>query len=276
MDNLIREILLEDEGYGDVTSNALIDDSSISRGVIISKDSGILAGIEIVLPVFKEYNISVVSYLEDGSVINYGDELIIFEGSSKNILLIERTVLNILMRMSGIASKTHNIISKVHKVNPNLRIAGTRKTSPALQRFDKEAIIIGGGDPHRNCLDDMVLIKDNHISIVGDVLSALKLAKKNASFSKKIEIEVETKDDAVLVAKEGADIIMLDNMSPSEVKDTINLLIGGDLRENVLLEVSGGITEDNILDYADLDIDIVSLGALTHSANSLDFSLNIS
>ncbi len=276
MDNLIREILLEDEGYGDVTSNALIDDSSISHGVIISKDSGILAGIEIVLPVFKEYNINVISFLEDGSVINYGDELIVFEGSSKNILLIERTVLNILMRMSGIASKTHNIISKVHKVNPDIRIAGTRKTSPALQRFDKEAIIIGGGDPHRNCLDDMVLIKDNHISIVGDVLLALKLAKKNASFSKKIEIEVETKDDAVLAAKEGADIIMLDNMSSVEVKDTINLLVGGDLRENVLLEVSGGITEDNILDYADLDIDIVSLGALTHSANSLDFSLNIS
>lgn len=275
MDDLFKEILKEDIGYGDVTSNALISDDSISSGFIISKDSGILAGVGVVLDIFKEYGIEVLSYLDDGCNIRPGDKLIEFEGNSKTILLLERTVLNILMRMSGVASKTNSIVNKVHKVNPNIRVAGTRKTSPALQRYDKDAICIGGGDPHRNCLDDMVLIKDNHINIVGGALKALKLAKENTSFSKKIEIEVETVEDALLVASEGADIVMLDNMGVDEALKTVDSLKSKGLRDNILVEISGGITEDNILDYAVLDVDIISLGALTHSVNSLNFSLDI-
>ena len=275
MDDLFKEILKEDIGYGDVTSNALISDDSISSGFIVSKDFGILAGVDVVLDIFGEYGINVLNFLDDGSNIKPGDKLIEFEGDSKTILLLERTVLNILMRMSGVASKTNSIVSKVKDVNPNVRVAGTRKTSPALQRYDKEAIFIGGGDPHRNCLDDMVLIKDNHINIVGGVLEALKLAKENTSFSKKIEIEVETCEDAVLVAREGVDIVMLDNMSVDEALETINSLKDEGLRDGILVEVSGGITEDNILDYAVLDVDIISLGALTHSVSSLNFSLDV-
>lgn len=275
MDDLFKEILKEDIGYGDVTSNALISDDSISSGFIVSKDFGILAGVGVVLDIFGEYGINVLNFLDDGSNIKPGDKLIEFEGDSKTILLLERTVLNILMRMSGVASKTNSIVSKVKDVNPNVRVAGTRKTSPALQRYDKEAIFIGGGDPHRNCLDDMVLIKDNHINIVGGVLEALKLAKENTSFSKKIEIEVETCEDAVLVAREGVDIVMLDNMSVDEALETINSLKDEGLRDGILVEVSGGITEDNILDYAVLDVDIISLGALTHSVSSLNFSLDV-
>ena len=275
MDDLFKEILKEDIGYGDVTSNALISDDSISSGFIVSKDFGILAGVGVVLDIFGEYGINVLNFLDDGSNIKPGDKLIEFEGDSKTILLLERTVLNILMRMSGVASKTNSIVSKVKDVNPNVRVAGTRKTSPTLQRYDKEAIFIGGGDPHRNCLDDMVLIKDNHINIVGGVLEALKLAKENTSFSKKIEIEVETCEDAVLVAREGVDIVMLDNMSVDEALETINSLKDEGLRDGILVEVSGGITEDNILDYAVLDVDIISLGALTHSVSSLNFSLDV-
>lgn len=275
MDDLFKEILKEDIGYGDVTSNALISDDSLSSGFIISNDFGILAGIGVVLDIFGEYGVEVLNYLDDGCSIKPGDKLVEFEGNSKTILLLERTVLNILMRMSGVASKTNRIVTMVREVNPNIRVAGTRKTSPALQRYDKEAICIGGGDPHRNSLDDMVLIKDNHISIVGDVLKALKLAKENTSFSKKIEIEVETIDDALLVAREGVDIVMLDNMGVDGVLETVNSLKSEGLRDSVLIEVSGGITEDNILDFAVLDVDIISLGALTHSVDSLNFGLDI-
>jgi nicotinate-nucleotide pyrophosphorylase (carboxylating) len=179
------------------------------------------------------------------------------------------------MRMSGVATVTNRIVAKVNDANPKVRVAGTRKTAPALQKFDKLAIAIGGGDPHRNALDDMVLIKDNHIAVVGSVKDALLLAKENVSFSKKIEIEVESVEDALIACENGADIVMLDNMSPEEAQSTLNALKEKGLRENVLIEISGGITEDNILDYAPLDVDIISLGSITHQASSLNFSLDM-
>ena len=275
MDDIIKYMLKEDEGYGDITSEALIKRDIITEGFILSKDTGILAGMNIVKDIFSEYNVKILSSLNDGDEIKQGDKLLEFKGDAKTILLLERTVLNLLMRMSGVATKTHNIVTKVHEVNPNIKVAGTRKTSPALQKFDKQAIIIGGGDSHRNGLDDMVLIKDNHIAIVGGVFEALRLAKKNVSFSKKIEIEVENVDDAVIAASNGADIVMFDNMSPIEASKTLDVLNDKNLRDNILIELSGGITEENILDYAYLDVDVISLGALTHSTYSLNFSLDM-
>lgn len=275
MDDIIKYMLKEDEGYGDITSEALIKRDIITEGFILSKDTGILAGMNIVKDIFSEYNVKILSSLNDGDEIKHGDKLLEFKGDAKTILLLERTVLNLLMRMSGVATKTHNIVTKVHEVNPNIKVAGTRKTSPALQKFDKQAIIIGGGDSHRNGLDDMVLIKDNHIAIVGGVFEALRLAKKNVSFSKKIEIEVENVDDAVIAASNGADIVMFDNMSPMEASKTLDVLNDKNLRNNILIELSGGITEENILDYANLDVDVISLGALTHSTYSLNFSLDM-
>ncbi len=275
MDDIIKYMLKEDEGYGDITSEALIKRDIITEGFILSKDTGILAGMNIVKDIFSEYNVKILSSLNDGDEIKQGDKLLEFKGDAKTILLLERTVLNLLMRMSGVATKTHNIVTKVHEVNPNIKVAGTRKTSPALQKFDKQAIIIGGGDSHRNGLDDMVLIKDNHIAIVGGVFEALRLAKKNVSFSKKIEIEVENVDDAVIAASNGADIVMFDNMSPIEASKTLDVLNDKNLRNNILIELSGGITEENILDYAYLDVDVISLGALTHSTYSLNFSLDM-
>lgn len=275
MDDIIKYMLKEDEGYGDITSEALIKRDIITEGFILSKDTGILAGMNIVKDIFSEYNVKILSSLNDGDEIKHGDKLLEFKGDAKTILLLERTVLNLLMRMSGVATKTHNIVTKVHEVNPNIKVAGTRKTSPALQKFDKQAIIIGGGDSHRNGLDDMVLIKDNHIAIVGGVFEALRLAKKNVSFSKKIEIEVENVDDAVIAASNGADIVMFDNMSPMEASKTLDVLNDKNLRDNILIELSGGITEENILDYANLDVDVISLGALTHSTYSLNFSLDM-
>lgn len=275
MDDVIKFMLKEDEGFGDITSNALIPEDKTFYAKLVSKDDGILAGIEVIKGMFEEYGIDILSSMDDGDKIKKGDILLELEGNARKILLLERTALNLLMRMSGVATKTNRIVKSVNEINDKIRVAGTRKTAPALQKFDKMAISIGGGDPHRSALDDMVLIKDNHIAVVGSVEEALKRAKKNVSFSKKIEIEVENEDDAVIAAKNGADIVMFDNMSPNEAQDTLDILIENGLRENVLIEISGGITEDNILDYAPLDVDIISLGSLTHQASSLNFSLDM-
>lgn len=275
MDDVIKFMLKEDEGFGDITSNALIPEDKTFYAKLVSKDDGILAGIEVIKGMFEEYGIDILSSMDDGDKIKKGDILLELEGNARKILLLERTALNLLMRMSGVATKTNRIVKSVNEINDKIRVAGTRKTAPALQKFDKMAISIGGGDPHRSALDDMVLIKDNHIAVVGSVEEALKRAKKNVSFSKKIEIEVENADDAVIAAKNGADIVMFDNMSPNEAQDTLDILIENGLRENVLIEISGGITEDNILDYAPLDVDIISLGSLTHQASSLNFSLDM-
>lgn len=275
MDEIIEYMLREDEGFGDITSNALIPENKIFYAKLISKDNGILAGIEIIKEMFEEYDVKIISSKNDGEDISKEDILLEIEGNARRILLLERTALNLLMRMSGVATLTNRIVSKVKEANPKIRVAGTRKTAPALQKFDKLAIIIGGGDSHRNALDDMVLIKDNHIAVVGSVKEALELAKSNVSFSKKIEIEVESIEDAIIAAENGADIVMFDNMSPLEAKDALNALEEKGLRDKVLIEISGGITEENILDYAPLDVDIISLGSLTHQASSLNFSLDM-
>ena len=275
MDEIIKYMLREDEGFGDITSNALIPENKIFYAKLITKDDGILAGIEIIKEMFLEYGVEIISSKNDGDEISKGDVLLELEGNARKILLLERTALNLLMRMSGVATLTNRIVNKVHDVNPKIRVAGTRKTAPALQNYDKLAISIGGGDTHRNALDDMVLIKDNHIAVVGSVKKALELAKENNSFSKKIEIEVESTEDAIIACENGADIVMFDNMSPDEAQDTLNALDENDLRKDVLIEISGGITEDNILDYAPLDVDIISLGSITHQASSLNFSLDM-
>lgn len=275
MDEIIKYMLREDEGFGDVTSNALIPENKVFYAKLISKDDGILAGIEIIKEMFLEYGIEIISSKNDGDEINKGDVLLELEGNARKILLLERTALNLLMRMSGVATVTNRIVTKVNGVNPKIRVAGTRKTAPALQKYDKLAIAIGGGDPHRYALDDMILIKDNHIAVVGSVKEALQLAKENNSFSKKIEIEVESIEDAIIASENGADIIMFDNMSPEQAQNALDALKEKDLRDNVLIEISGGITEDNILDYAPLDVDIISLGSLTHATPSLNFSLDM-
>ncbi len=273
--DIIKYMLEEDEGFGDITSNALIPKDKIFNARLISKEEGILAGIEIIKNLFLEYDIEILSSMNDGDKINKEDLLLELKGNARTLLRLERTALNLLMRMSGVATGTNRIVSKVKSVNPNVRVAGTRKTAPAIAKFDKLAISIGGGDTHRFALDDMVLIKDNHIAVVGSVKESLELAKSNVSFSKKIEIEVETVEDAVIACENGADIVMLDNMNPTEINNTLNVLVDKNLRDNVLIEVSGGITEDNILDYAKCDVDIISLGFLTHGTRSLNFSLDM-
>ena len=264
-------MLAEDEGFGDITYNAVVEKGKEITAKIISKDEGILAGMDVIREVFEEYGIKVNFWLNDGSEISKNDLLMSVSGDARTILLLERTVLNLSMRMSGVASAANHYVDLVKDYE--VKVAGTRKTSPAIAKFDKYALSVGGADTHRFSLDDMVLIKDNHIAACGTPLEALMKAKANVSFSKKIEIEVETLDDAVECVKNGADIVMLDNMSPSEVSEVIDKLNELNIRQFSLIEVSGGITEDTIVDYAKLGVDIISIGALTHSSRSLNFSM---
>ncbi|MBQ6344551.1 MAG: carboxylating nicotinate-nucleotide diphosphorylase [Methanobrevibacter sp.] len=271
MDRIIEYMLAEDEGFGDITSNAVVDEDKEVDAQIVSKDTGILAGINIIKDLFDEYGVVISSCMEEGSEISPKDVLISLRGNARTILLLERTALNLLMRMSGVASAANHYVDLVKDYD--IRVAGTRKTSPAIGKFDKYALNVGGADTHRFGLDDMVLIKDNHIAVCGTPLDALLKAKANTSFSKKIEIEVETLDDAVECVKNGADIVMLDNLSPAEVSEVIDKLNDLNIRQNSLIEVSGGITDKTIVDYAKLGVDIVSIGALTHSSRSLNFSM---
>ena len=273
MDKIIEYMLAEDEGFGDITSNAVVEKDKIVNASIVSKDDGILAGIDVIRDLFEEYGVEITLCLRDGVKISKNDVLISFRGDARTILLLERTALNLVMRMSGVASAANEYVDLVKDYD--VRIAGTRKTSPAIAKFDKYALKVGGADTHRFGLDDMVLIKDNHIAVCGSPLEALLKAKENTSFSKKIEIEVETLEDAVLCVENGADIVMLDNMSGEEVRDVIEELKKLNIRSNSLIEVSGGITKENILDYVEYGVDIISIGALTHSSRSLNFSLKI-
>ncbi len=264
-------MLAEDEGFGDITSNSVVEKGKEIIARIISKDKGILAGMDVICGVFEEYGIKVNFRLTDGSEISENDLLMSVEGDARTILLLERTVLNLSMRMSGVATAANHYVNLVKDYD--VRVAGTRKTSPAIAKFDKYALGVGGADTHRFSLDDMVLIKDNHIATCESPLDALLKAKANVSFSKKIEIEVETLDDAVECVENGADIVMLDNMSPVEVSEVIGRLNELNIRQSSLIEVSGGITEDTIVEYAKLGVDIISIGALTHSSRSLNFSM---
>ena len=184
-------------------------------------------------------------------------------------------MLNLLSRMSGIATATRELVEKVRKAKLATRIAATRKTAPGLLYFDKKAVLIGGGDPHRMHLDDMLLIKDNHIVLAGSLENAVKSAKRNASFSKKIEVEVTEPADVVKAAELGVDIVLLDNFSSKQVEMAVALLKKAGFFGQVLLEASGGITSENFLEYALAGVDLVSLGELTNSVKALDLSLEI-
>jgi nicotinate-nucleotide pyrophosphorylase (carboxylating) len=275
MRDILRQMVYEDVGFEDITSIALIPEHMEARGRIISKENGIIAGIDSVNGLFDEFGVETTIYKKEGEKIKINDTIMEIKGNARIILSLERTALNLLMKMSGIATSTFETLNKIRKVNDNVILACTRKTTPGLQFFEKNAVKTGGGDTHRFRLDDCVLIKDNHIEIVGSVEEAVIKAKNNVSFTKKIEIEVENLEDALIAVDAGADIIMLDNMTPSEVIGVLSSLESRNLRNKALIEVSGGIKPDNIVEYAKTGADIISAGFLTHSASALDLSLEI-
>ena len=276
MIDMIRKLIKEDVGFEDITTNALIEAGLEAEAEIISRDDGIIAGVEVAEITCDDFNLDFKPYKLDGDKIRENEVILSIKGNARHILLIERTLLNIMMRMSGIATTTYKLVQKARRYNPNVIIAGTRKTTPGLQWWEKQAIRIGGGDTHRFRLDDCAMIKDNHVSLIGDLEEAIKKVKSYISFTKKIEVEVESVEDAILAARCGADIILLDNMGPSLIKDVIKALERENLRDNVILEASGGIKPDNIDEYAATGVDAISMGFITHSTPVIDLSLEIS
>lgn len=275
MRNILKQMVYEDIGFEDITTNALIPEGLKVTGKIIAKENGILAGIDILECLIEEFGLKKSVIKKNGDAVTLNETIMEIYGDARLILSLERTILNFLMRMSGIATLTFNTLKEIREVNKNVILACTRKTTPGLQIFEKKAVRIGGGDTHRFRLDDCVLIKDNHIEILGSVEDAVIMAKKNVSFTKKIEIEVENIADTINAARAGVDIIMLDNMAPSEIELILKSLEAQNLRDNLLIEASGGITPENIIEYAKTDVDIISTGYITHSAKSLDISLEI-
>lgn len=262
----------EDSPFGDITSAAVIDPQD-STAVITARQNLILSGISECIQLSEWYGLSIIRAGTDGLLYAPGDEILIIRGDAHTILLLERTLLNILGRMSGIATQTRILQERVTAINPDCRIAATRKTAPGLRLMDKKAAMTGGADPHRFSLSDAVLIKDNHRVLVS-ADEAVRRARKSGAYHC-IEAEADTIEEAVMIVETGADIILLDNMSPQEVLETINLLTEKGLREKVVIEVSGGITGDTIDAYASLPIDRISLGMLTHSVTNADLSLDI-
>ncbi len=271
----LEVFLEEDLGFGDLTTELLLPPEMQAKAWVKAKERGIVAGVQEAVLLFELEGVEVAESLSDGGAVEPGDAVIAVKGPAKAILGVERTALNILARMSGIATATRRMVEKLDKAGYSTRVAATRKTAPGLRYFDKRAVSIGGGDTHRTRLDDAVLIKDNHLALLGSVSEAVTLARKRASFTRKIEVEVKTPAEAVEAALAHADIIMLDNMAPSQVAETMRDLQEEGAREKVLVEASGGVTEENVLDYARLGVDIVSVGALTHSSKAMDLSLDI-
>jgi len=269
LDYLVQ-FVREDAPFGDATSDAVIFDVSC-HAIIRAEQAGIIAGIEEAAMLFTHFGVQVKACVTDGDRVNRGDTLLSLSGTAKKILLVERTALNILGRMSGIATQTKKMGDIVNAVDTRCRVAGTRKTSPGFRALDKKAIILGGGDPHRYSLSDGILIKDNHLALVS-LPEAIHSARKTTAY-KKVEVEVETVTDALVAAKAGADIIMLDNMSTEQIQKTITALKHEGLRDKVEIELSGGIDEETIKRYAALGADVISLGALTHSVRN--FSVNL-
>ena len=270
IDDIIKRALQEDMPFGDVTTDNLIDDKSVSKAELIAKEEGIVAGLDIAARVFEILDDKVVfnKLVNDGQKVVKGDIIAKIEGKTRALLKGERTALNLLQRLSGIASKT-NEVSELIKDLP-VNVADTRKTVPGLRILDKYAVKAGGGSNHRYSLSDGVLIKDNHIAAAGGIKKAVELAKKSVPHTVKIEVETETLEQVEEALEAGADIIMLDNMSTEMMKKAVSLI-----NKRALTEASGNVTKDNIREVAMTGVDIISIGALTHSVKAMDISMKL-
>ena len=275
LEEKLVQLLAEDVGQGDVTTTALAPPELTVEAEVVAKDTGIAAGVEEAVILMESLGLKVEVNVGDGKAVKKGQTILRVKGDARTILCSERTVLNLLSRMSGIATMTRKLVEKLRDAKLDTKVAGTRKSALGLLYFDKKAVLIGGGDPHRLHLDDMVLIKDNHVVVAGGVEKAVKKAKMYSSFTKKIEVEVTKVADAVVAAEAGADIIMFDNFSSKQVKQAIESLEKAGFLGKILLEVSGGITEDSLLEYASTGVDVLSMGSLTHSVKAFDISLEI-
>lgn len=272
----VREILAnflqEDVGAGDITSDNIIPADLEAKAEIVCKSRfALVCGLEEASMLFDICGCKSEILVKDGSKVVRGTVVMNVSGYARAILKAERTVINIIMRMSGIATETRRMVDLAKDVT----ILATRKTAPGLRYFDKKAVVLGGGATHRMRLDDMVLIKDNHLVLVSDLGKCIRLAKKKVGSSIKVECEARTKEEALAAVAAEADVVMLDNFTPKQAQQTIRQIRRIGLRNKVKIELSGGINQNNIRHYSRTKPDFISLGYITHSSKAIDFSLEI-
>ncbi|MGD9345621.1 MAG: carboxylating nicotinate-nucleotide diphosphorylase [Candidatus Aminicenantes bacterium] len=268
IDAIIETALKEDMPEGDITSDSLIPAESISTAIFLAKEDGMLAGIDVSSRVFLKIDphVEFVKHKEDGQNFRTGDTLARIEGSSLTLLKGERTALNFLQRMSGIATLTQKYVKATE--GTHTRILDTRKTTPSLRDLEKYAVKMGGGNNHRLNLSEMVMIKDNHLKIVGSISEAVKRARDRVGPHIKIEVETTTFEEVKQAVQAGVDMIMLDNMSPEKMREVVDWIDG-----RLPLEASGNVTLETLKEIASTGVDYISVGSLTHSFRSLDISM---
>lgn len=268
--NKLKLFLLEDMQHTDITSDSIFSNSEIGSATFYAKDNGILSGLVIIEQAYKilddEMNVTLVK--QDGDFVRKGDVIAHISGSIRAILSGERVILNLIQRMSGIATITDKAIQTL--ANPDIKIIDTRKTTPGLRMLEKYAVTCGGGFNHRFGLYDMVMIKDNHIDFAGSITNAVSQVRKNLGPATKIEVETETVDEVKEAVEKKVDIIMFDNRTTEQINEMASYV-----PEHILTEASGGITLDTIKNYREANVDFISLGFLTHSVSALDISLLI-
>ncbi|MFU8866639.1 carboxylating nicotinate-nucleotide diphosphorylase [Natronococcus sp.] len=267
-DSQVERWLCEDVGHHDVTNR--VPGETIGR--LVAKERGIAAGLEAATAVFDYLDVAVLEALEPGARVEPGDAVLQVEGPAREVLRGERVAVNLAGHASGIATRTREAVDAARegrRVDEDVRIAATRKTTPGLRALEKRAVVAGGGDTHRLDCSHMVMVKDNHVAELG-LEDAVSRFRERASFTTKIEVEVETPGDAPRAVEAGADVVLLDNMSPARTREGVDLLAD---REGVLTEASGGIGLEDVADYAATGVDVISMGSLTHSAPALDLSL---
>ncbi|MDD4766820.1 MAG: carboxylating nicotinate-nucleotide diphosphorylase [Desulfotomaculaceae bacterium] len=267
---IIEGFLYEDIGSGDITTNSIVPPDAGSQGYIIAREDGVVAGLPLTEMVFQmlDPEIAFRALAQDGQKIECSMVLAEISGNARAILTGERIALNLLQHLSGIATRTARLVELVGGNKP--RIVDTRKTTPGLRMVEKYAVRVGGGYNHRFGLFDAVLIKDNHIKIAGGIRAAVEAARRGSPHTARIEVEVEDFAGVGEALSAGADIIMLDNMTPDRMREAVALIAG-----RALVEASGGVSEANIRAVAEAGVDLISVGALTHSVRSLDISLDI-
>lgn len=273
--DLVVRLLEEDVGHGDITTLAIVPPQARGHGRFLAKETLVLAGLDIALTVLHtmDATIQMETSVEDGASLQPGSVFADVHGPAQALLTAERVALNLLQRLSGVATATRRYVDAVR--HTHARIIDTRKTTPGLRALEKYAVCIGGGHNHRFGLGDGVLIKDNHIAIAGGVAPAIHLARQAVSHLQKIEVEVETFEQLHEALAARADAILLDNMTPEQTRQAVQIVRATPGGEHVLLESSGGITLDTVRLYAEAGVDLISAGALTHSAPAVDISLEI-
>lgn len=270
LDRLL-ELVKEDLGEGDITTEAVLRGTLTVEGKISAKAPGVIAGLEECKRLLELFHLRCEALVADGGEVETGDTVMKIRGDAAKVLSLERVVLNIMMRMSGIATETRRLSRVCSKYN--VLLAGTRKTTPGFRYFEKKAIAVGGGYPHRQDLSSAFLIKDNHIALVG-LGEAVSRAREKAG-NTEVEVEVSTLEEALEACRAGASIVMLDNLHPDEAGRVLEGLKRHGLRERVRVEISGGVTPENLEDYARLGPDYISMGYLTTGVKWLDMSMDV-